>query len=90
MLHEHEVGLLAALGAPSVAEALRERDAVPRVVERKRGIGDDAVEAHQLTALRVKGLGERVPVLDVGVGDAVEEQVHLRDGPDTAVVLLAE
>ena len=37
-----------------------------------------------------RGFGERVVVAHVRVGDAVEEQVHLRDGPDAAVVLLAE
>ena len=61
-----------------------------RVVERERGIGDDAVEAHQLATVGVERLGERVPVADIRVGDAVEEEIHLRDGPDPAVVLLAE
>ena len=60
-----------------------------RVVQRERRIGDHPVEAHQLAALGVQRVGERVVVADVGVGDAVQQHVHLGDGPDAAVLLLA-
>ena len=88
VLDEHEVGLLAALRAEAVAESLGEGDAVRGVVLREGRIGDDPVEAHQLAALDVQGLGQGVAVAEVGVGDAVQDHVHLADGPDPAVVLL--
>ena len=34
-------------------------------------------------------LGQGVPVTQVGIGDPVKDHVHLGDGPDPAVVLLA-
>ena len=63
--------------------------AVAGVVQGERRIGQHPVEAVQLTAVDVHGLGEGVAVLHVGVRDAVQQQVHLRDRPDAAVVLLA-
>ncbi len=89
MLDEHQVGLLAALGAESISEALRERNAAGRVVLGEGRIGDDPVEAHQLAAFQVERLSQGVPVLQVGVADAVQDHVHLGDRPDPAVVLLA-
>ena len=59
------------------------------VVLGERRIGDHPVEAHQLAAVDVLRVSERVVVADVGVGDAVQEHVHLGDGPDAAVGLLA-
>ncbi len=88
MLHEHQVGLLARFGAEAVAEALGEGDALGRVVLREGRIGDDPVEAHQLAALDVQRLGQGVAVAQVRVRDAVQDHVHLADGPDPAVVLL--
>ena len=89
VLDEHQVGLLAALGCPSPLEPFRVLHAVAGVVLGERRVGQHPVEAFQLPALDVHRLGEGVPVLHVGVGDAVQQQVHLRDGPDAAVVLLA-
>ena len=89
MLDEHQVGLLAALGRPAALEPLRVLHALAGVVQGERRIGEHPVEAHQLAAVDVHRLGEGVAVLHVGVGDAVQQQVHLRDRPDAAVVLLA-
>ena len=89
VLDEHQVSLLAALRAEAVGETLREWDAFRRVVLRERRIGDDPVEPHQLAALLVEWVGEGVSVLQLGVGDVVQDHVHLGNGPGGAVVLLA-
>lgn len=93
VLDEHEVGLLAGLGGGvAVTEPLGgERDGVLTVVQRERRVGDDAVEAHQFAALDVSGVfeGAVVVVAQVGVGDAMQQQVHLADGPYTAIFFLA-
>ncbi len=88
VLGEHQVGLLAGLGAPAVAEPLLELGARPGVVLAEGRVCKHPVESHQLPTLPVHGLGQGVFVLDVGVGDAVEQHVHLADGPDAAVVVL--
>ena len=89
VLHEHEVGLLAALGAEAEAEALLELQAVSRVVLRERRVGDDAVEAHELAALECAAARRACrSFANVGVGDAVQQHVHLADRPDAAVGLL--
>ena len=88
VLHEHEVGLLAGLGTPAVGEALGEGHAFGAVVLRERRVREHPVKTHQLAALGVQGLGEGVAVAQVGVGDAVQDEVHLGDGPDPAVVFL--
>ena len=59
------------------------------VVLGERRIGDHPVEAHQLAALDVQRARPGCRRSDVGVGDAVQEHVHLADRPDAAVVLLA-
>ena len=89
VLDEHQVGLLAALGRPAPLEPFRVLHAVAGVVQGERRVGQHPVEPVQLPAVDVHGLGEGVAVLHVGVGDAVQQQVHLRDRPDAAVVLLA-
>ena len=89
MLHEHQVGLLAAL-RHEVREPLLELHAPCRVVLRERRIGDHAVEAADLAApVQVQRLLERVAVPDVGAADAVQQHVHLADGPGAAVEFLA-
>ena len=89
VLEEHQVGLLAALGAEAVAEALGELYPLAVIVLREGRVADDAVKAHQLALVQVERVEQRVVVLDVGVGDAVEEHVHLADGPNAAVGVLA-
>lgn len=88
VLHEHQVGLLPALRAEPVPEPLPERQVLLRVVLRERRVGDHPVEPLELPALLVERSGERVPVLDIGVLDPVQEHVHLRDGPHAPVRLL--
>ena len=88
VLHEHQVGLFARLGAEAVGEPLPEGEVVRRVVLREGRVRDHPVEAHQLAALDVQRLRECVAIAEVSIGDTVEDHVHLRDGPDPAVVLL--
>jgi hypothetical protein len=59
-------------------------------VDGERRIGEHAVEVHQLAALDVLRLGQGVFVLQVGGADAVQQHVHLGDGPHRAVELLPE
>lgn len=56
VLDEHEVGLLAGLWTPAVSESLGKWDSVPAVVLAKRRVGNDAVETHQLAALKMERL----------------------------------
>ena len=88
VLQEHEVGFLAALRGVAVVEPLGVGERVLVVVLAERRVGDDTVEPLQLAAAGVLGVGERVVVLEVGVSDAVQQHVHLRDRPCGAVVLL--
>jgi hypothetical protein len=98
VLQEHQVGLLAAQRHLAVAEALRELRAKHRLavavgfggapVDRERRIGEHAVEAHQLAAFHVLRLGQGVVVAQIGAADAVQQHVHLGDGPHRAVGLL--
>ncbi len=89
VLHEHQVGLLAALGHEGV-EAFGELHPVARVVLRERRIGDHSVEA-AASPLLVEMLRflERVALANVGTAYAVQEHVHLADGPGAAVEFLA-
>jgi hypothetical protein len=70
-------------------EAHAERHATGGVVLGEGRVGNHAVEAHQFAPLLVEWVAEGVTVLQVGVGDAVQNHVHLGDGPHTAVGLLA-
>jgi hypothetical protein len=89
VLHEHEVGLLALLGHPD-GEAAGIFDVFAEVVLGEGRVGEDAVEAGELVVLPlVLGAAKGVLLADVGVGDAVEEHVHLADGPGGADGLLA-
>jgi hypothetical protein len=100
VLQEHQVGLLGAQRHLAVAEALGElrRPGGCAVgvllgvapVDGERRVGEDPVEVHQLAAFDVLRLGQRVVVLQVGGADAVQQHVHLGDGPHRAVELLAE
>ena len=89
MLREHQVGLLTRRGAPAEAEAVAELDAPLGVVLAERRIGDHPVEAHQAPVLDVLRFEQRVAVPDVGVRDAVQQQVHPADRPDGPIVFLA-
>ena len=88
VLQEHQVGLLAALGGVAVAEPLGVGQRRPVVVLAERRVGDHPVKAPQLAAAHVLGAGEGVVVAQVGVADAVQQHVHLRNRPGSAVVLL--
>jgi len=89
MLEEHQVSPLRPFRGIAVAEALFETHAVLAILLREGGIADDAVEAHQFTVLvQVLGIDQCVGVADVGVADAVEQEVHLADGPHAAVGVL--
>ena len=88
VLDEHEVGLLAGLGAP-FAEAAGELHVGAAVVLRERRIGEHAVELADLAVVQNQRVLQRVPVLDGEAGDVVEDHVHVADRPDGAVGVLA-
>lgn len=88
VLHEHQVGLLAAL-RHEVREPLLELHLLEVVVLRERRIGDHSVEPTNLTMLvEMQRLLERVALPDVGATDAMQQHVHLADGPSAAVEFL--
>ena len=90
VLDEHQVGLLALLRHPD-GEAAGIFDVLLDVVLGEGRIGEHAVEALELAVLvHVLRAADGVLLADVGVGDAVQEHVHLADGPGGAVALLAE
>ena len=89
VLDEHEVGLLALLGHPD-GEAAGVLDVLLDVVLAEGRIGEDAVEALELAVLvLVLRAADGVLLPDVGVGDAVQQHVHLADRPGGADLLLA-
>ena len=89
VLHEHQVGLLALLRHEH-PEALLVLHAGGGVVLREGRVGDHPVEGAQLAvSADVLRLGQGVALADVGGVDAVQDHVHLADGPGGAVVVLA-
>ena len=88
VLHEHQVGLLALLGQPH-REAARELDLLLDVILAEGRVGQHAVEAPELAVLfQVLGLAQGVLLTDVGIRDAVQQHVHLADGPGGAHLFL--
>ena len=101
MLQEHQVGFLGAQRHLAVGKALGFELRPPggiavgillgiAPVDGERRIGEHAVEVHQLATLHVLRFGQGVLVLQVGGADAVQQHVHLGDGPHGAVELLPE
>lgn len=89
VLGEHQVRLLAGLGGEAVPEALGVLHPGGAAVLEEGRVGEHPVEAHELAALLMEGVGEGVVVTQVGVEDTMQDHVHLGDGPGAAVVLLA-
>ena len=90
VLHEHEVGLLALFGHPH-GEAAGVFDVLLDVVLAEGRIGEYAVETHQLVVVGlVLGAAQGVFLADDGMVDAVQQHVHLADGPGGAHALLPE
>ena len=88
VLNEHQVGLLAAL-RHEVREPLLELHALGAVVLREGRIGNHPVEtADFATPVQMQGLLERVALTDVRAADAVQQHVHLANGPGAAVEFL--
>ena len=58
-------------------------------VEAERRIGDHPVVQQQLAFLHQLRVPDRIALLDAGVGQPVEQHVHLADGPGAEVLLLA-
>ena len=88
VLDEHEVGLLAGLGAP-LAKAIGELQGGPAVVLGKGRIGQDAVELADLAVFQNQRVFQGVPVFNGKAGDVVQDHVHVADRPDRAVGVLA-
>ena len=88
VLHEHQVRLLALLRHPD-RKAPGELDVLLQVVLAERRIGQHAVEAQKLPLLvLVLRLAQGVLLADHRVRDAVQQHVHLADGPRRAHLLL--
>ena len=88
VLHKHEVGLLAGLGAP-LAEAAGKFHVGAAVVLRKGRIGQHTVELAHLAVFQNQRVLQGVAVFDGEAGDVVEDHVHVADRPDSAVGVLA-
>ena len=71
-------------------EAVGSPDLVAPLLQRERGIGDDAVERRELVADEEGGVAQRVAADDLEVLDAVQEEVHPGDAGGGEVLLLAE
>ena len=87
VLDEHEIGLLAGLGAP-FAKAIGELQGGPAVVLGERRIGQDAVELPDLSVFQNQRIFQGVPVFNGKTGDVVQDHVHVADRPDRAVGVL--
>ena len=59
------------------------------LVEAERRIGDHPVIQQQLSLIDQLRVPNRIALLDPGVGQPVEQHVHLADGPGAEVLLLA-
>ena len=90
MLHKHQVGLLALLGHP-YRETAGKLDVFLDVVLTERRVGQHTVEAPELAVLGlVLRFAQRVLLADDGVRDAMQQHIHLADGPRSAHFFLAE
>src|SRR5581483_1961224 len=87
VLGKHQVGLLPRLRGKAVVEAVFKLQFRLTVILGERRIRDHAIEPHELSAVSVLGVHQYVIVADVRSEDAVEEHVHLADGPDAAITL---
>ena len=101
VLQKHQVGFLGAQRHLSIRKALGLELGPPggsaigillgaAPVYGERRVGEHPVKVHELAALHVLRLGQGVVVLQVGVADAVQQHVHLGDGPHGAVELLTK
>jgi hypothetical protein len=91
VLHEGKIAL--GLRRDSEAEApiaVVLGDVAAPLVQRERRVRDDAVEQHEPVAIPKLGVTDRVALLDPRVGQAMQEHVHLADGPRAQVLLLPE
>ena len=88
VLHEHQVGLFAGLGAP-FAETAGEFQRGAAVVLREGWIGQDPVELADLSVFQDQRVLQGISVFDGEAGNVVEDHVHVADRPDGAVGVLA-
>ena len=89
VLHEREVALgLRRHAEPEASVTVVLGHVAAPLVEAERGIGDHAIVEQQLSVVEELGIADGVALLDTGVGQAVEQHVHLADGPGAEVLLL--
>lgn len=99
MLQEHQVSFFCPERHLAIGEALSFKLRLPcgitvgillgiAPVDGERRIGEHAVEVHQFATLDMLWLGQSVLVLQISGADAVQQHVHLGDGPHCAVELL--
>ena len=77
MLDEHQVGFLACLGCEPEMESLLESHARPRIILREGRVCDHAVELLDVIPFHEHRIVERILVLDLRVGNIVQDHVHL-------------
>jgi hypothetical protein len=58
------------------------------IIQAERRIRDNPIKPHQLPAIEMNRVSEHIVILDIGIGDSMENHVHLAHGPDTAVIVL--
>ena len=90
VLHEHQISLLAGLGANHIGSGSGISCPGPAVVLRERRVGQHAVELAECVQLNENlRVLQRVGVLRCEARDVVEDHVHDADRPDRAVRVLA-
>ncbi len=87
VLDEHEIGLLAGLGAP-FTKAIGKLQGGPAVILGEGRIGQDAIELPDLSVFQNQGILQGVPVFNNKTSDVVQDHVHVTDRPDRAVGVL--
>ena len=89
VLDEREVALrLRRHAEPEARMAVVLGHVAAPLVEAERRVGDHPVVEQQLTLVHELRVPDRVALFDPGVGQAVEQHVHLADGPRAEVLLL--
>lgn len=88
VLHKHQVGFLACLRREAEVETLLVLHPSLSVILREWWIGDHAVEQlHVIILYKHRGF-KCVIILDMRVGNVVQDHVHLTDGPHCTIQFL--
>jgi hypothetical protein len=92
VLGKHQIALLSRRWTKTIAEAIGELHRrvfiAPAVVLRKGRIAQDAIVVFDLAAI-FNGHHQHIVIFDHGVRNPVQQQVHLANRPNPAVVVLS-